>query len=174
MLDKLLPKFKVVEINNMAALRMGHVIAQTPAYIEGNAESKTAIVAHVPHGEYKFVENGLIVGFDKDNCLANYTTDHKQPMLVYTEELETSGLVRGLDRFANVVDNKGKVYVRALPLYVGDTFTTNNIDSTDKDGYAKVVNGKLTYTAAPEEGMFIVKKSTLPNGEKAVEVTYVG
>ena len=54
MYNKFLPKFKVVEINNMAALRMGHVIAQ-------NAIDKENIRLEDKSG-YKYLENGVIVG----------------------------------------------------------------------------------------------------------------
>ena len=168
MLDKLLPKFKVVEINNVAALRMGHVIAQTVA--------KATEVAVKPVGDYKFVENGIIVGLSKNNRLVNYVEGtHKQPCLVYTEELVTSGLISGLNQFANQVDANGEVYVRALPLNIGDTFTTNNIDGTiPEQGYAKVVNGIITIAEDATDAIFIVKKSTLPTGEEAAECIYCG
>jgi len=176
MLDKLLPKFKIVEINNVASLRMGHVIAQTPAYVEGNTVGKTELIAHKAVGtDYKFVENGLIVGYSEENSLANYNaTKHSQPCLVYTEELITFDLLAGLDQFANPVDAKGVSYVRALPLNVGDTFTTNNATAYI-DGYASVENGVLKVaTDRAADAMFITKKSTLPAGQEAVEVTYIG
>lgn len=172
MLDKLLPKFKIVEINNVAALRMGHVIAQTPAYVKGDG----AKVASKTVGEYSFVENGIIVGLDKTNRLANYVAaDHSQPCLVYTEELNTSGLLSGLDQFANLADKDGEVYVRALPLNLGDTFTTNNISGSFADGYATVENGIITYQEnADATTLFIVKKSNLPAGQEALECIYCG
>ena len=167
MLEKLLPSFKVVEINNVAALRMGHVISQTVA--------KANEVAVKTVGDYKFVENGVIVGLSKNNRLVNYVEGtHKQPCLVYTEELVTHGLLSGLNQFANLVDANGEVYVRALPLNIGDTFTTNNISGTIADGYAKVENGVITMTETEAEAIFIVKKSTLPNGAEAAECIYCG
>lgn len=175
MLDKLLPNFKIVEINNVAALRMGHVIAQTPAYVSGEG----ALVACKEVGTYKFVENGVIVGLDKTNCLANYdATVHSQPCLVYTEELVTHGLLSGLDQFASLADTKGEVYVRALPLNLGDTFTTNNIAVTGDeitDGFGKVENGVIVHQeAADVDTLFIIKKSTLPAGQPAAECIYCG
>ena len=176
MLDKLLPKFKIVEINNVAALRMGHVIAQTPAYVTGEGVK----VAAKTVGDYKFVENGIIVGLDKTNRLANYVaTDHSQPCLVYTEELNTNGLLSGLDQFANQADVNGEVYVRALPLNLGDTFTTNNYTGSfaegATEGWATVVDGVLSLqTEAAETTLFIAKKSNLPAGQEAVEFIYCG
>ena len=167
MLYNLFPKFKIVEINNVAALRMGHVIAQTPAKVDGVAVKEV--------DEYKFLENGIIVGYDKSGYLKNYvTTDHSQPCLVYNEELITADMTGGLDQFAEqFVD--GVVYPRVLPLNLGDTFTTNNVSEV-KDGYAYVNNGVLTieetYTAGKH--MFIAKTSDLPAGQAAVEFTYIG
>lgn len=173
MLDKLLPKFKIVEINNVAALRMGHVIAQTVAYSEH--ASKPTIKCKEVGDDYKFVENGIIVGLDKENCLANYdATKHSQPCLVYTEELITASPLSGLDQYASLVENK-EVYVRALPLNLGDTFTTDNVSGSIADGYAKVVDGVLTMqTSADEDTLFIVKKSNLPAGQLAAECIYCG
>ena len=174
MLINLLPKFKIVEINNVAALRMGHVIAQTPAYVDGDGAKVTATEA----GEYKFVENGLIVGYDATGVLANYeAAKHSQPCLIYTEELITANLVEGLDQFAELVPGANKpVYPRALPLNLGDTFTTNNIANIDLENaaYASVVDGRLTLSTGAEGAMFIAKLSDLPAGQKAYEFTYIG
>lgn len=172
MLYNLLPKFKIVEINNVAALRMGHVIAQTPAYVSGTG----AIVTSKTVGDYKFIENGVIVGLDSTNRLANYdATKHSQPCLVYTSELITANILSGLDQFANQADANGEVYVRALPLNLGDTFTTNNYDGTLANGWAKVVDGVITMEeTATADTLFIVKKTTLPTGVDAAECIYCG
>lgn len=176
MLINLLPKFKVVEINNVAALRMGHVIAQTPAYATA-PDAETPIVASTEAGEYQFIENGIIVGLDKTGVLANYDPKkHVQPCLVYTEELITANYVEGLDQFAELVPGAKKpVYPRALPLNLGDTFTTNNVSEV-KDGFAYVNAGVLTVDEAYTAGkhMFIAKVSNLPAGQNAVEFTYIG
>jgi hypothetical protein len=166
MLYNLFPKFKIVEINNVAALRMGHVIAQTPAKDSGVAVKEV--------GEYKFLENGVIVGYDADGSLKNFSAaDHTQPCLIYTEELVTAGLLEGLDQFADqFVD--GVVYPRALPLNLGDTFTTNNYAGTLGDGFGAVVNGIITIQESRSGAMFIVKKSDLPAGQDAIECTYIG
>ena len=166
MLYSLFPKFKIVEINNVAALRMGHIIAQTPAYVSGVKVKEV--------GEYKFLENGIIVGYDKDGDLKNYdAAAHTHPCLIYTEELITANMTNGLDQYANLF--KGDVvYPRALPLNLGDSFTTNNFTGTLGDGYGKVVDGVIEITDAREGAMFIVKKSDLPAGQEAIECTYIG
>lgn len=159
----LLPRFKVVEINNVAALRMGHVIAQTPA--------KEAGVATKTVGDYKFLENGVIVGLDADGTLKNFDkANHYQPCLIYTEELVANGF---LDQFANLMED-GVCYPRALPLNLGDTFTTNQFKGTIGDGYGVVTDGIINIQAAKEGAMFIVKKSNLPAGQEAIECTYIG
>ena len=166
MLYNLLPHFKVVEINNVAALRMGHVIAQTPA--------KEAGVAVKTVGDYKFLENGVIVGLDADGTLKNFDkANHYQPCLVYTEELVTDGLLEGLDQFANLMED-GVCYPRVLPLNLGDTFTTNQFKGTFGDGYGVVTDGIINIQAAKDGAMFIVKKSSLPAGQEAIECTYIG
>lgn len=178
MFYNLFPKFKVVEINNVAALRMGHVIAQTPAYVSGDG----AIVTPTAVGTAKVIENGLIVGLDSSNRLANFdATKHSQPCLIYTEELVTGSVVEGLDQYANVVNYKDGedyeyAYVRALPLNLGDTFTTNNVVKIEEGKtFAKVTNGRLELEAsASADTMFIAKKTTLPAGQDAVEFTYIG
>lgn len=172
MLYSLLPQFKVVEINNVAALRMGHVIAQTPAK---KNEVATTPVGPTSSPVAYFLENGIIVGYDKSGYLKNYDpTAHTQPCLVYTEELITANMTNGLDQYANQFEGD-VVYPRALPLNLGDTFTTNNVSEV-KDGYAYVSNGVLTvdetYTAGKH--MFIAKVSDLPAGQEAVEFTYIG
>lgn len=170
MLYNLLPKFKVVEINNVAALRIGHLIAQVPAKVN---EVPTRV-----EGDYKFLENGAIVGLDRSGYLKSFVAaEHVQPCLVYNEELITADFTGGLDQFAEQFDEEGVVYPRALPLNIGDVFTTNNVKDNDyKNGYAKVVDGVIVideeYTAGTH--MFIAKKSDLPAGQEAVELTYIG
>ena len=164
-----LPKFKIVEINNMAALRMGHVIAQN------KAASDIACVSFDNNEDkaVKFLENGIIVGLGKDGLIANYNPElHAQPMLVFTEEL-IEGPLYSLDQYAEVIDENNGVYPRCLPLYLGDTFTTNNFKGTAADGFAKVANGYISIQAeADNETMFIAKKCLLPAGQVAVELQY--
>lgn len=188
MLWEVLPKFKVVEINNVASLRMGHLIDQTPAYVAAVTGVTKLIASKAVDTNYKFVENGVIVGLDPENVLANFdATRHAQPCLVYTEELVTHGLLSGLDQFAEAVPysvnqgvySYGPVYPRALPLEVGDTFTTNNysgaFSGSAKEGFAKVVNGIITLQDSKDsDSMFVAKMTKLPAGQDAVELHYFG
>ena len=184
MYEKFLPKFKVVELNLSTAHLIGHVIAQTPAYVKANDIStitSSDVIASVDKGDYKYVENGVIVGLDQKGILCNYdATKHAQPCLVYQDELIT-GPFDTLNQFAQPVESIGSgkyapVYVRALPLYLNDTFTTDNFTGELQDGFAKVTNGILEITASYEAGksMFIVKKTTMPNREPGAEFTYIG
>lgn len=164
MYERFLPSFKVVEINNSTAHRIGHAISQVPCYKDD--------IAHVTLNEkYDFIENGVIVGLSGDNTLKNYkAAEHSQPCLVYNDELIT-GPISTLDKYAEeMVD--GKAYVRALPLYLGDSFTTNNYSGSSSDGKrASVEDGILKLG---QNGPFIAEPSTLPNGDPAVEFTYIG
>ena len=170
MLYNLFPKFKIVEINNVAALRMGHIIAQTPAKVN---EVPTKVVGEGDDA-YKFLENGAIVGYDEAGTLKSYDpAKHTQPCLVYTEELITAGLLEGLDQYANQFEGD-VVYPRALPLNLGDTFTTNNFTGSLADGFGAVENGVIKIVSSRAGAMFIVKKSDLPAGQDAIECTYIG
>lgn len=164
MFEKFLPKFNVVELNLSTAHLIGHVIAQSPA--------KADSIATVEKNGYEFVENGVIVGLGADGYLANYDKNtHSQPCLVYTDELIT-GPFDSLNQFAHEVVND-EVYVRALPLYLNDSFTTNNCSGQGQ--YAKVVDGILTLTNTWDaDALFLAKATTLPNREAAYEFTFVG
>lgn len=178
--ERFLPKFHVVEINNSTAHRIGHAIAQVPAYVgqakdnEGTPTTNHKLVASVTKNDYKFVENGIIVGLDETGVLANYdAAQHTQPCLVYNDELIT-GPLTSLNRYAEEAEDGKPVYLRALPLYLGDTFTTDNFSGEAADGFAKVQNGILTLTASATDALFIAKKVTMPNGEVGMEFTYLG
>lgn len=188
MLWEVLPKFKVVEINNVASLRMGHLIGQTPAYVATKSGVTKTVACKTVDTNYKFVENGIIVGLDQENVLANFdVARHAQPCLVYTEELRTSGLLSGLNQYAEAVPytvsggvyTYGPVYVRALPLEVGDTFTTDNFSGafsgSAKEGFAKVVNGIIVLEdSKSDNSLFVAKMTNLPAGQVAVELHYFG
>ena len=104
MYEKFLPKFKVVELNLSTAHLIGHVIAQAPAYVEGDG----ALVASVNKSGHLFIENGVIVGLGSDGRLSNYeSAAHSQPCLVYNDELIT-GPIDSLDQYAHYVGEAGK------------------------------------------------------------------
>ena len=157
MITNYLPKFKVLEPNNLTGLRNGHMLAQMPA---------ADTLASVTVGETRFVENGVIASLDADGKVGNYVAG-TQPFVTFNEEI--SYILPGACYYATPVDEE---YPRAIALYVGDTITTNNVSgdiATAK--YAKVVDGVITLqTAADANSMFIAKASTLPDGTAAAEL----
>jgi len=165
-----LPTFKVVEMNRSTGLVTGHVLSQFPA---GTIATKAVT------GTLGFIENGLIVGLSNDLTVENYdATAHAMPFIVFTEELNT--FMSGLKYFATPVE-ADETYPRAVGLFVGDVWTTNNFVGTgiggayNNEAFAKVVNGVITLQAvANADTIFAVEESTLPAGGKAVRVTYIG
>jgi hypothetical protein len=163
MIMSFLPTFKVFEVNNLTGLRNGHILANMPADV--------AHIAKVTVNGNEYVENGIILGLDADGTVSNYdASKHDMPFVHYTEELLS--LLNELRLFAEpIVD--GVVYPRAIGLYVGDTFTTNNYAGTVEGAkYAKVVNGVLTLQATADGAMFKATPSTLPDGTDAFEFLY--
>jgi hypothetical protein len=164
-----LPKFKIVEINNMASLRMGHVIAQN------KAAANIACVSFDDNAgnAVKFLENGIIVGLGKDGLIANYKPEeHAQPMLVFTEEL-IEGPLYSLDQYAEVIGVDG-VYPRCLPLYLGDTFTTDNVKVVEDGLYGIEAGSGLICKAGQEaQAMFRGVACKLPAGQNAVELQVI-
>ena len=165
-----LPTFKVVEMNRSTGLVTGHVLSQFPA---GTLATKAVT------GTLGFIENGVIAGLTNDLTIENYSaTAHSMPFIIFTEELNT--FMAGLKYFATPVE-ADYTYPRAVGLFVGDVWTTNNFVGTGQGGvynneaFAKVVNGIITLQAAADgDTIFAVEESTLPTGGEAVRVTYIG
>lgn len=160
------PSFKVMEVNNLTGLRVGHVLAQQPA---------AAGIAKVAFGGDNYIENGIIVGLGKTGEIENYDkAKHAMPFVHYTEEIIT--YLVGLDSFAVEVPAEGKAYPRCIGLYVGDTFTTNNVVVGEVQAarcYGKVVNGVINLEAEESnDSMFIVNKTTMPDGKVGYECMY--
>lgn len=164
--------YKVVEINNMTALRSGQMAAQA-----------AAIQEHF--GNEDVLENGMILGYGEVE-LNGATTLGLVPyekgaaiFLHYTEELFVEGVTQ-LNTFALEFDEEGVAYPRGLALNIGDVFTTNNVKAGDlaKEGIFIVENGLLTAVGElkePAGHIFYGIKSYLPDGETpAVEFTYMG
>lgn len=170
MFQKFFPKFKVVEINDAPALRNGHMLAQSPAYAANAVGGNFPVLPSKTVGDYKFIENGIIVGLGSTGVLEAFDIEkHAIPFLHFTEEL-TSGPLDGLNQFAIPTEAGVPVYPRCIALYVGTTFTTDNY-TAGTGAFADVVDGVLTIGAS---GPFVVKASTLPNGDTAMEFTYLG
>lgn len=164
MIRGFLPTFKVFEVNNLTGLRNGHMLAQMKADV--------ANIAKVTAGNSEWVENGIIVGLDAAGTISNYDpAKHEQPFVHYTEEILT--IFPELRLFACEIED-GVVYPRAIALYVGDTFTTNNYTGEYETAkYAKVVDGVLNLqTEADGDTMFMATPTTMPDGEEGVEFQY--
>jgi hypothetical protein len=163
-----LPEFKIVEINRSTGLVAGHVLAQFPL-VDGSALINTK-------GGVDYLENGFIVGLGADLELAAFDPAvHAQPLLVFTEELNT--FFDGLKWYATMEDeDDNRIYPRVIGLFVGDAFTTNNYSGTYvAQAFAKVTAGVLTLQATADgDTLFAVEESTLPTGELALRFVYVG
>lgn len=168
-----LSKHKIVEVNRLTGLLSGHMVAQAPY---------RTVATTFDNGAIMFLDDAaeLVLGNDAG-------AQKKQPFLHYTEELLT-GPVSGLEYFtvdvvgANGTSVEGVCYPRAIALYEGDQFTTNNIAGTipaaNVKKFAVLVAGVLTIVdaipvTAYEGPLFVVEKDTLPAGQPAVRLTLV-
>ena len=181
--------FKVLEVNNIAALRNGHILAQIVL-------PKNKFL----DGSQTYIQNGEIVFLDVDGKLATLnkvgTTDGSTaitnaadvkpqlvPFVIFNEELMT-GPYTDLKYFAEVFDADNIAYPRALALNVGDAFTTDNYvigaGTQANAAYATInANGKLSTsnvlpTTAYRGPLFAVASTTLPDGlTAAMEFTVI-
>lgn len=163
-----MPTFKVIEMNRSTGLVMGHVLSQN---LGGTVLTSNTTAAP----GYTFIENGIVVGLSNDRTIENFDPEkHAQPFIVFTEELNT--YLDALKYFATEVVNR-VVYPRAVALYNGDVWTTNNYSGTyTNQTYAKVVAGVLTLQASADAyTLFRVEDSSLPaDGSQALRFTYIG
>jgi hypothetical protein len=178
--------FKVLEVNNIAALRNGHMLSQIVL-------PKNKFLG----GSATYIENGEIVFLDVDGKLATLNkvgttngTDaissaadiklQLQPFIIFNEELMT-GPYTDLKYFAEVFDADNVAYPRALALNVGDSFTTNNYVGTYANAAYATINtdGKLALaTALPTTAyrgpLFRCVPGYLPDGiSQGVEFTVI-
>jgi hypothetical protein len=180
--------FKVLEVNNIAALRTGHMLSQVEL-------PKTKFLGRAE----TYIQNGEIVFLDVDGKLATRnnlgesatdgTTDivnakdislQLKPFIIFNEELMT-GPYTDLKYFAEVFDADNVAYPRALALNVGDSFTTNNYVGTYAGAAYATINGdgKLALaTALPTTAyrgpVFACVPGYLPDGtSQGVEFTVI-
>lgn len=178
--------FKVLEINNMVALRSGHIVSQVIL-------PKNKFLA----GSSTYIENGEIIFLDVDGKFATRnklgTTDgstaitnadevkpYLVPFIIFNEELMT-GPYTDLKYFAEVFDADNVAYPRALALNVGDSFTTNNYVGTQSTAAYATINtdGKIALATALPTGayqgpIFKAVPTYLPDGTTAaVELTVI-
>lgn len=153
--------YKVVEINNVTALRTGQMVSQVPY-----------------KGSAAYIENGIFFKLANDGTLALGASEAHNPILHYTEELILDGAYE-LNKFALFGEKTGAseytFYPRGLVLNVGDVFTTNNADALTGGIYYIHTDGTLKKGAGSAgQHIFFGVVSTLPNGDAAVEFMYVG
>lgn len=163
MFRKINGNYKVVEINNVVALRAGAIIAQAPLMKDGE------------YAEKDVVENGFVLFLDIDGELKapKDATMTAVPVLHYTEELFTDRYI-GLNTFA-VPFVDGVAYPRGLVLTVGDTFTTDNVDEVGTGLYVIGDDGSFEEADTANGHTFYGVETTLPDGvTPAVELTYLG
>jgi hypothetical protein len=181
--------FKVLEVNNIAALRTGHMLSQVEL-------PKTKFLGRAE----TYIQNGEIVFLDVDGKLATRnnlgesatdgTTDisadakdistQLEPFIIFNEELMT-GPYTDLKYFAEVFEANNVAYPRALKLNVGDSFTTNNYVGTYSGAAYATINGdgKLALaavlpTTAYRGPVFACVPGYLPDGtSQGVEFTVI-
>ena len=167
---------KIVEPNKLTGLRTAHMVAQAP-YRQVAAET--------------YLDNGNILFLDTaaELVLVDGTgAQLKQPFLHYTEEL-MNGPVLGTKYFTvDLDDTLGAdpvCYPRAIALYEGDEFTTNNYETainplvagTKYFGVIGANNILEVVAAIPvlayEGPLFVAEKDVLAAGEAAVHFTLI-
>ena len=159
-----------VEPNHLSAQRTGQIYAQLPM-----SNVVTAI------------ENGAFVKYDSAAGECNFTGPGEW-MLVYNEiKLYDKARQTYKDFILKTADAVGgKIYPRVFKVNVGDSYTTNMIDTgVAGTGIGDITlgaiatvgaTGTLTLGTTPVDGEMrfqVTKKYTLPDGQVAVKVTRI-
>lgn len=148
---------KVVEANNLVGLRTGHMVAQAKF---DNAD------------ELDYLDNGYILELDNKGELVLSSGENAVQYLHYSEEHIKFLDSASLDMFTVYLDKDA--YPRAIALYDGDTFTTDNFaGDLEEEGYTAVTieDGVLTLDGEAGNGP-IAKAAYLPSGKAAIQVTW--
>jgi hypothetical protein len=167
--------FKVVEINNSTALRIGHVVAQQPL----DKDDIEASGKVVPVSKDGYLDNGFFFKLSAAGEVRVPVDGIGPVYLGFNDAIldlrEDYGL---LSDFAEKFDDGDLMYPRLVALYPGDVFTTNNFAGTAPTGantaiaYINFATGVLTVGALPTDPAYVgpvfsVTASTLPDGETA-------
>lgn len=167
-----LSKHKIVEVNKSVGLLNGHVVAQAP---------------YRQVADQTYLDNGWIMFLDDAAELVIGAGHKAQPFLHYTEELMT-GPVIGAEYFTvdldQTFDGDAVCYPRAIALYEGDEFTTNNFVKASDLAWADVkfaaldADGAIELLAAVptddyEGPLFAAKKEVLPVGAAYTQGTAI-
>lgn len=147
---------KVVEMNQSTGLRNGHIVDQTKLFLKNTRE--------------KYFDNGFILALDTTKNELKLSDGTESDLFIhFTEEYYAiPEIYKKLDKFSLKV--KEFCLPRAVALYTGDTWTTNNFEgefTSNQLHWATVNNGKLTITSEqPTQGhYFLAFAATLPDGE---------
>ena len=154
--------FGQLEPNHLSAQRNGQLYAQLPC------EASIEVLQNAQFAKYDYAKGEV-----------NFTGAGEW-MLVYNE-VKLYDPKHSYKDFAlqkkNFVD--GVMVPRVMKTMVGDIFTTNLVDTKEKDGDLvagdKLVvgtNGILEYSASPAEGMIwqVAKVYTMADGQPAVKI----
>jgi hypothetical protein len=174
-------EFKVVEINNSLALRIGHVVAQQPL-VKADLEGANKVV---PVSVAGYLDNGFFFKLNNAGAIkVPVDGNASSPVyMAYNDALldlrENYGLLKD---FAEAFDADNTMYPRLVALYPGDVFTTNNFAGSAPSAgatalaYVNFATGVLTVGSLPEDYVgpkFSVTLSTLPDGETAALEVFV-
>ena len=162
----------IVEANNLHGLRSGHMLAQEAFDPTGYTAKENEL------------DNGVILALGTNGKLKAAGADETQYFLHYSEEHIKFLDSASLDMFTVYFDEKNVAYPRAIALYEGDTFTTNNCAPAgvlDTLEYGKVyavtvAGGILTIGAEATAATVgpLATLSSLPAGQTAVQIMWKG
>lgn len=170
----LMPTFKQVEPQHLQGLTSGHVLSQLPvSYTSGNYGVPTVTV-----GDAKYIENGIIVSISNTGVLEAYNGETKQAFIHYDEELDTSDF--GTKSSYAVLGEGAETYIRAIALFPGDEFVTDQVNGVMTAGTAyTVANGVISNTGSGNGVQFLYVggsafETTLPNGKPGYHFVVLG
>lgn len=153
-----------VEPNHLSAHRAGRVYAQLPA---------AAAITQL--------EQGMFVKYDYAAGQCAFSGNGPWFMVYNEEKLYDPMKQMHKDYVMKAADfMDGKMYPRVFGLLPGDIWTTNMIklnDSLSVGDYVKVgSDGVLTKDTAgtPVDNIIVVKETTMPDGQPAVKLQYLG
>lgn len=163
----------VVEMNVSTGLRTGHLLAQQ-AYGADTAYNKAGTAVD-------YLDNGSLLALNAKGEIVQATDLEGTVYVHYSEENMKFLDSASLDMFTVQLSADEKSYPRAIALYEGDKFTTDNYKAAaalDFDVYYAITveNGVIQVGAKAEDDYAgpIAQLSSLPAGQEAIEVLWRG
>ena len=163
----------VVEMNVSTGLRTGHLLAQQ-AYGAATAKNKAGETVN-------YLDNGSLLSLNEKGEIVQATDLTGRVYVHYSEEHMKFLDSASLDMFTVQLSAGEKSYPRAIALYEGDKFTTDNYKAAaalDFDVYyaITVANGVIQVGEKATAGHAgpIAQLSSLPAGQEAIEVLWRG